>query len=65
MSVILGDLVPDDKREFQTVEVMSADYSAGWIRMEQQDPDLPDCDTIVIDRKQMQELSVIIDRFLT
>jgi len=65
MSVVLGTLNPADDDEFESVDVSTSDYDAGWIRLQQSDPELPDDDTIVIDRRQMQHLSLIIDTFLS
>lgn len=61
MSVGLGTLIGDDVEE---VEVMSSDYDAEWIRLDQVNPEQMILDSIVLDRNQMQQLSVIIDRFL-
>lgn len=59
MTVGLGTLYPADE-EFDTVDVYADSYDCRHLTM--YDP--RDGNIIIVDRAQLQELSIIIDRFL-
>ncbi len=62
MSVGLGTLKAVDGNPAKSIEVMASNYDADTIRLDQTGQ--CDCGEVELDRRQMQELSIIIDRFL-
>jgi hypothetical protein len=63
MSVQLGELKAIDGKS-SPVEVEASNFDADLLVLQQDEPGSEHPDVIIMDRKQLQELSQVIDRFL-